>query len=312
MPLPPTARSGLRTEDAGVNLEYLVVLSEPDATNGATLARDATGIPAVGSALGSTGLVALRKRAELISGEEHGINYRVTVEYGVNTSTGTGGGGSGEPWSSKDVVTRRVQMYTTHKSTDIAGVAIANTANDPIQGGLAFDEFNPVRVVRRYRKHTTFNPDLAEACVGTLNSAQISLNPVRGVVTVAAGRALLRNFTCQDAFWPDTNEFYYDITFELEIEHQVPLQYYYVTNKGWFYIDVADGSTKKPYVKTVTVNGREIPSQGEVLLKDNGDKADDGSYRGLQWDPATGSSGSTQGYDLRFTRRKTADWSTWI
>jgi hypothetical protein len=49
-----------------------------------------------------------------------------------------------------------------------------------------------------------------------------------------------------------------------------------------------------------------------VLLKSNGDKADDGTYQGLLWDPATGDSGSDRRYDLRFTRRKTADWSAWI
>lgn len=309
IPLPPSAASGLQNSDAATTLEYLVVLSQPDATNGAKIARDATGIPAVGATLSGTSLVVLRKRADPIEGDGHGINYRVTVEYGINASTG-GGGSTGEPWTSKDRISRRVQAYTTFKSTDLAGNPIENSAHDPIQGGLAFDEFNPIRVVRRYRRFTTFNPEAAEACVGTLNNSIITLNPQRGVITIPAKRALLRNFTCDDALWPDTGDFYYDIMFELEIEYQVPLEYYYVTNKGWFYLDQADSGTKKPYVKTVTINGREIPTHGETFLLDTGDKADSGQYQGTVRDPVTLL--TTPNYDLQFTRRLATDWTTWI
>jgi hypothetical protein len=303
--LPQTAESGRENSDARERFEYLVVLSEPDSANGARIARDATGIPAVGAALGTTGLVVLRKRAEPESGDGSGINYRVVVEYGIATSTG---GGTGEPWTNYDQINRSMARYNTSKSTDLDGNGIINSAGDPIVGGLVFEEFNPVRVVRRFRKFANFNPEAAEACYGTINEAAFTLNPRRGIIQVPAKAALLRNFTCADGIWPSTGDYYYDITFELEIQQQVPIEYYYVTNKGWFYLDTTDGGTRKPYLTTLKVNGEDVSTHSETLLRTDGDIAT--AYQGLIWGgtPVT----SDKRYDLQFRRRRVKDWSGWI
>ena len=54
-------------------LEFLVVLSEPDSVNGARIAKTASGIPADGAALGSTGLVVVNKSADPESGDGSGM-----------------------------------------------------------------------------------------------------------------------------------------------------------------------------------------------------------------------------------------------
>jgi len=298
--LPQNSASGIKSEDGRETFVYVVVLSEPDAADGARIARDAAGIPAIDAPLGSTGLTCLRKRSEPESGDDSGLNYRVTAEFGVNAQSNSGGGGGGEPWTSKDRIRRSVQNYQISKSKDkgTPPKVIQNSAFDAIAGGLVFDEFNPVRVVNRFRRFTDFDPDAAELCVGSINSESFTLNPQKGIVVVPAKKALLRSLTCDDALWPTTNTFYYDITFELEIEGDIPLEYYYVTNKGAFYLPGGVFADKKPYIKTSTIDGKVYAAAGEALLNNNGDLA--------------GVSYNSDNYDLQFTRRLTKSWSAWV
>lgn len=299
---------GINAADQRDVFYYVVTLSEQDDTNGASLAYVATGIPNEGEALGTTGKVCLRKRVEPESGDDSGINWRVTVEFGVNTES-LSDGGTGEPWNRKDRIRRTVQVYEMVKSVDLDGKTIQNSARDPIPG-LVFLEYNPVRIVNRWRRHTSFDPDAAEACIGTVNQGSFTLKPKYGTITIPAQRACLRNITTNDAVWTD-GTFYFDITMELEIQGDpslavtdptfrgVDLQHYTVQNKGFNFLDSADSYAKKPIMREKVVNGvtYQVPTPTEQFLKDDG---------------MVLTSETPSDYDLSFRRRRVADWSGWI
>ena len=308
--LPQSANSGAQAADARETFVWMVILSEPDGVEGARTARDAVGIPDVGDPLGTTGLTVLRKRAEP-DGNQDGIHYKVTVEYGIDAVNSAGGGGT--PWTRKDRIRRSVKAYQVSQSVDMDGKPIENKAHDPLSGGLVFDRYNPIRVVNRYRKFVDFDPEAAEACIGSINDAAVTLNPQRGILTIPAYTARLLDITCDDALWPGSNTFYFNITFSLEILGDVPLEYYYATNKGPHYLDASDSNIKKPYYKTVTdsTTGKVIPVASEVLLKDNGDKADDGSYQGYTHVYGQLPVSGDEIYDLKFKRAVRKSW-TWI
>lgn len=194
---------------------YLVKCTDPaDGPDAAAAA-----CPDIGDAFSETdlGLVVTSKNAE--SYQDSTVHFEVTCEFA--TTSRDPAQQQEDPLLRPQIVSLRFDsfeepVYQEHPSYDVEGdaaKAIRNSANQIFPDGISENHTYPVITITR--NEAAFDYNLAEAYVDTINAAQFSFWHKGVVYTVGAGKALMRNITCDDGY---ENGIAYDqVTYEIAI-----------------------------------------------------------------------------------------------
>lgn len=276
---------------------WLVVLDTPSASGGET-ALAATGIPAYAAAHPTlSGCYAYFKGFKADEPDD-GAHWLVTVDY---RSPRVNGGTSTDPWSREDRISFgevRYEVAATKDKTSPTPLPYKNYAGDPLL--VTETKINPVLVVNRYRKRSTFDPFSVYPLVDTVNAAAYT---IRGKQFDLEKTALLR-FSVQDETWSDGTTLY-AIRFEIEIQAGIDVKYQRYQNKSFYQlvggkrvrcrIEDYDYSSGTPVAYSPP---RFIPSPDPVFLNSAGAMI------------ANPDSVDVSLYDITRVRRAVADWSS--
>jgi len=241
---------GFNLADFTRRRSWCVTLTEP-AANGGELALAGSGIPAIGAAHPTlTGLLAARYGFRLDSDIRDGSVWVVSVDYEIPQSDN-----NSDPWSREDRISFGESRYEVPATVDKSATPLAykNAVGEPL--AVTDTKINPVLVVNRYRKRTTFDPFLAYAVVNTLNSSGFS---IRGA-SIPSKKALLLRFTVDDQTWSDGTTLY-AIRMELELEAQMPLETQKYHNKSFYCYTTASTPSSKTRVEVEVKNWLVSPA----------------------------------------------------
>lgn len=249
---------------------YTVILSAAD-NLGADIAVGplavAAGLPDRGTAL-ADGRKVLNLRADMLG--QSGAQYTVTVEYGIDQSFNTGINQA--PWLRDPVISMGVVEYPWVLEYDITGAKVVNKAGDQFSPPIMTTRHNRLLRVRYAKRISDFDPDDAGDLVGTINGAAVT---IRGK-TYDTLTCLLKNVSANEQLYSDggTGTPYWDITLEIEVENEVPLDSIAVQNKGYNEISPLTGKRARCTVAD-GVSGILTPSPVPCFLNDVGEQVDD-------------------------------------
>jgi hypothetical protein len=236
---------GFNLSDFTRRRSWCVTLTEP-AANGGELALAGSGIPAIGAAHPTLGgLLAARKGFRLDSDIRDGSVWVVSVDYEIPSASA-----NADPWDREDRISFgevRYEVPATVDKTSGTALAYKNAVGEPL--AVTDTKINPVLVVNRFRKRTTFDPFAVYSLVNTLNSGSTT---IRGA-TIAAKKALLLRFTVDDQTWSDGTTLY-AIRMEIELEAQMVLETQRYQNKSFYCYTTASTHSTKTRVKCVVKN----------------------------------------------------------
>lgn len=278
---------GLRSSDRRPSYGYHVTLSAADPQGGdIALAEKVVdgGIPQPGD-YGTGGLVVTRRSARWAS--ETPLLWRVEIEYGFDETITSSV--NVKPWQRKPLVNWDVVEYPFVLINDLATPSkhVTNSAGEPFDPPVMTSKYNRKASVRFAREVSALNIDDVQDLVGTLNASSVTIRS-KGY---NAKKCLLRSATANETRWTD-NTPYYELSYTIEIENEVPLEIIKVQNKGFYYLTTAsDKSTQKVRkVKDPTDPNKEYPAMQPLFLNS------DGTESSVETDP------------LEFTIHKSENW----
>ncbi len=241
---------------------FLDIMLAVDPATGVAIPQDGDAY-APGSPYGSGNFVVLYRTPKCLT--DHGLNWIITVTYGqdVTITTGT----TIPPYNRKPLLEWGLVKYpwVMEKDFDSTPAFVLNAAGDPYDPPIMTERINRLLRIHWAKTLSSFNLDSLQDLVGTINSSPVT---IRGK-SYAAKTLLLRALTGPEAIWSPTGTHYWDLTYEIEIENQVPIEYIEVQEKGFRYID-GEGEKQPILVPFDPTSGDQFVATSPQLLAEDG------------------------------------------
>lgn len=170
----------------------------------------------------TTNFWVTRVGADPFPGDESGLNWVAWAEEASDPYAGS----NPLPWLRKDEVEQDNAVYPIPMVRDfsVPPLPICNSAKDRPANPPTTDLINPKLRVKRYRRVSEFDRQVAMESQGTVNQDAFTIADIGGNINIAAEGAILKRVIANGRNWTDTypGTVYYDVTLEIEVQGQYP------------------------------------------------------------------------------------------
>lgn len=248
---------------------YAVRLSER-ATDAADLVINAssggTSVPQPGELYPGSSFLRVLNVTPRINGAG-GCNWIAEVEYGIDIVS-VDGTGPQAPWTRKALFEFGVIRYPYALEKDFSSPPkpVKASSGVPYDPPIETERLNPVVRVHFSKQVGSYNVyEKARDLTGTINAYAVTIYGSSNSLSIASKKGLLRSLTATERVWT-TGTHYYDVTAEVEIESQVPVEYIEVADRSYY--QLVGG--KKKYIKIKDEQGTEYPAATPQYLNGSG------------------------------------------